>query len=210
VVKKDPYHSIAGWYDRLFEPINRGLRVLGLRLFLPREGMSILDVGCGTGLHLELYRKYRCAMYGIDPSPAMLEIAKKRLGDCAKLHLGDASDMPYDDGSFDLVLAMLALHEMSPATRSSVIREMKRVLKPGGRILLIDFHSGPLEPPQGWYTKLIITLSEIAAGREHFRNYRHFMRIKGLPALIAEHNLVVDKSRIVGGGALAEFLLKVG
>jgi ubiquinone/menaquinone biosynthesis C-methylase UbiE len=207
-MKKDPYRSLARWYDRLFEPINKGLRVLGLRLFLPKEGMSILDVGCGTGQHLELYRRYRCAMYGIDPSPAMLEIAKNRLGDCAKLHLGDASNMPYEDGSFDLVLAMLALHEMSAGTRSSVIREMKRVLKDGGRILLIDFHPGPLKPLQGWYTKLIITLSEIAAGREHFRNYRHFMRIKGIPTLIAEHGLLVDKSRIVSGGALAEFLLK--
>jgi ubiquinone/menaquinone biosynthesis C-methylase UbiE len=207
-LKEDPYRSIAVWYDKLFEPINRGLSVLGLRLFLPKEGMAILDVGCGTGLHLELYRKYRCALYGIDPSSAMLKIARKRLGDSAKLHIGDASKMPYEDRSFDLVIAMLALHEMNQVTRSSVICEMKRVLKHSGRILLIDFHPGPIRPLQGWFTKLIITLSEIAAGREHFRNYRHFMSIKGLPTLITEHSLMIDKHRIVSGGALAEFLLK--
>lgn len=206
-MQEDPYHSVAQWYDKLFEPINRGLRVLGLRLFLPKEGMAILDVGCGTGLHLELYRKYRCAMYGIDSSPSMLEIAKKRLGDSAKLHLGDASEMPYEDRSFDLVIAMLALHEMNYVTRSSVIREMKRVLKHSGRILLIDFHPGPIRPLQGWITKLIITLSEIAAGRKHFRNYRHFIGIKGLPTLITEHGLVIEKQRVVSGGALAVFLL---
>ena len=203
----DPYRFIAGWYDRLFEPINSGLRVLGLRLFIPKKGMALLDVGCGTGLHLDLYRKYQCALYGIDPSPSMLEIAQKRLGDAAKLHLGDASDMPYEDEYFDLVIAMLALHEMRPATRSAVVQEMKRVLKPSGHMLLIDFHPGPIRPLQGWWTKLIITLSEIAAGREHFRNYRQFMAIKGLPSLISEHRLAVEKKRMVSGGALAAFLL---
>ncbi len=206
-MKEDPYRSIAQWYDRLFEPINKGLRVLGFRLFLPKKGMAILDVGCGTGLHLDLYRKYHCTLYGIDPSPSMLDIAKQRLGDTTTLRLGDASDMPYQDGAFDLVIAMLALHEMNPVTRSSVLHEMKRVLKPGGRMLLIDFHPGPIRPLQGWVTKLIITVSEIAAGREHFRNYRQFMATKGLPPLIAEHHLVIDKQRIVSGGALAAFLL---
>ncbi|MGE5250854.1 MAG: class I SAM-dependent methyltransferase, partial [Bacteroidota bacterium] len=113
-----------------------------------------------------------------------------------------------EDKSFDLVLAMLALHEMNPATRASVLSEMKRVLKQSGRILLIDFHPGPIQHFEGWYAKFIITLSEVAAGGEHFKNYRQFMRIKGLPALIAEHGLAVDKSRVVSGGALAEFLLK--
>jgi ubiquinone/menaquinone biosynthesis C-methylase UbiE len=206
-MRDDPYRAIARWYDKLFEPINRGLRVLGLRLFMPKKGMAILDVGCGTGLHLDLYRKYRCAMYGIDPSPSMLGIAQERLGDAARLHLGDASDMPYEGGSFDLVMAMLVLHEMKPATRSSVIGEMKRVLKPGGRMLLIDFHPGPIRPLQGWLTKLIITASEIAAGRQHFRNYRQFMAFKGLPTLISAHDLVTEKQRIVSGGALAAFLL---
>src|SRR5574341_2153272 len=121
-MKEDPYRSIARLYDKLFEPVNRGLRVLGLRLFLPKKGMAILDVGCGTGLHLDLYRKYQCAMYGIDPSPSMLEIAQKRLGDAAKLHLGDASHMPYEDQFFDLVMAMLALHEMGSEEHTSELQ----------------------------------------------------------------------------------------
>ena len=208
-LRTDPYAPVARWYDRLFEPINKGLRVLGLRLFLPKQGTAILDVGCGTGVHLELYQRYRCALYGIDLSPSMLEVARRRLGDSACLQLGDASAMPFEDRSFDLVMATLALHEMKHATRSSVIREMRRVLKEDGRILLIDYHPGPIRPFKGWLTKLIILLAEVAAGREHFRNYRHFMAIRGLPTLITEHAMVVKKQRIVGGGALALFLLSV-
>ena len=174
---------------------------------MPKEGMAILDVGCGTGVLLELYQRYPCALYGIDSSPSMLEIARNRLGENAHLHLGDATAMPYEDRSFDLVIAMLALHEMNPTTRSSVVGEMKRVLKKDGRILLIDFHPGPIRPLKGWLTKLVILPSEVAAGREHFRNYRQFIAANGLPTLVAGHALVVKKQRIVSGGALALFLL---
>lgn len=208
-MRQDPYRSLVRWYDTLFEPLNRGLRVLGLRLFLPTKVTTILDVGCGTGLYLEMVQRYQCALYGIDRSPAMLGVARKRLGAEAHLHLGDAAGMPYADGSFDLVTAMLALHEMNPATRSAVIGEMKRVLKPSGSMLLIDFHPGPIRPLKGWLTKSTIFVAEVAAGREHFRNYRQFMAIKGLPTLITQHTLAVRKQKIVGGGTLALFLLGV-
>ena len=83
--------------------------------------MNILDVGCGTGTHLELYQRYGCHLYGIDISPSMLEIARARLGDSARLELGDATSMPYEDRKFDLIISMLSLHEMAPQTRSGVL-----------------------------------------------------------------------------------------
>jgi len=169
--------------------------------------MAVLDVGCGTGAHLILYRSAQVDLFGIDASPAMIEVARQKLGDRAKLHLGDASDMPYSDQSFDLVSSMLALHEMDPGTRSAVIGEMKRVLKKSGRILLIDFHPGPLRPVYGWIARTVIHSVEAVAGGDHFRNYRHFMRIKGLPTLIKEHQLAVEEWRTAAGGALALFLL---
>jgi len=82
---------------------------------------------------------------------------------------------------------------MKHTTRSSVIGEMKRVLKDSGRMLLIDYHPGPIRPFKGWLTKLVILLSEVAAGREHLKNYRHFMAIKGLPTLVTENSLVVEQ-----------------
>lgn len=204
----DPYRRVAGIYDRLFEPLNRGLRQLGLRMFPLEQGQKVLDVGCGTGVHLDLYRKSRCELYGIDSSPSMLDVARARLGEEADLRLSDATNMPYESDTFDLVLCMLALHEMDQPERMSVISEMKRVLKADGRILLIDFHAGPALPLKGWITKPIIFLSEVAAGRRHFRNYRNFISIRGLPTLIEENRLTEEQRKVVAGGTLALHLVR--
>ena len=207
---KDAYRNIAGMYDRLFENMNKGLRMAGLRMFRPSKGMNILDVGCGTGTHLEIYKRYECNLYGIDLSPSMLEVAQARLGETARLELGNATDMPYEDNKFDLIMSMLSLHEMMQKTRSSVLGEMKRVLKVDGRILLIDFHPGPYQPIQGWISKVIIFFSELAAGREHFRNYRQFIATKGLATLMAQNSLEIEKQRILAGGTFEIILVKRG
>ena len=206
-MNKDPYRNYAGLYDRLFDSMNKGLKLVGIRMFRPTKGMSILDVGCGTGSHLELYQRYKCNLYGIDMSPSMLNVARERLGDTVQLELGDATDMPYKDKKFDLVISMLTLHEMSPETRSAVLNEVRRVLKIGGRLLLIDFHPGPYQPLQGWISKTIIFLSELAAGRRHFKNYRQFIATKGLSALISQHQMNTEKQSILAGGTFAVCLV---
>ena len=204
---KDPYRRIAGIYDRLFDTMNRGLRLAGIRMFRPSKGMDILDVGCGTGSHLQLYQRYGCNLYGIDLSPSMLEVARGRLEDSIQLDLGDATNMPYEDHKFDLIISMLSLHEMAHQTQSGVLTEMKRVLKDDGHILLIDFHPGPYQPLQGWIPKLIIFFSELAAGLEHFKNYRQFIANKGLSTLATQHDLEVEKQNTLAGGTFAIFLV---
>jgi len=207
-MKVDPYKKIAKLYDALFEPLTSGLIALGMKMFPPRKGMAVLDVGCGTGIHLELYQKAGCNVSGIDQSPSMLQVARNRLGESANLYMGDASNMPYQDKEFDLIVMSTVLHEMPRAVRAAVINESKRTLKEEGRILLIDFHPGPIRALKGWLHKIIITFIEFAAGREHFKNYSDFIANKGLPAIASAHSLSVDKEKIVGGGNIALFLLR--
>jgi ubiquinone/menaquinone biosynthesis C-methylase UbiE len=207
---KDAYRNIAGVYDHLFDNMNKGLALAGIRMFRPKEGMNILDVGCGTGTHLELYQRYGCNLYGIDVSPSMLEVARMRLGSAAQLELGDATCMPFENRKFDLIIAKLTLHEMPTQTRSGVLTEMKRVLKDDGHILLIDFHPGPYQPFQGWVSRVTIFFVEFAAGREHFKNYRHFIAAKGLSTLVKLNELEVKKQKVLAGGTLAVYLVTQG
>jgi ubiquinone/menaquinone biosynthesis C-methylase UbiE len=179
-------------------------------MFTPKEGMLVLDVGCGTGTLLDLYQQIGCQVFGIDTSSAMLKVAGGKLGHHAHLHLGDATRMPYANESFDLITIVLALHEMPPSDRSAVLNEIKRVMKNEGWILLIDYQPGPFSFPKGWLAKTVITLFEVTAGGEHLRNYRDFLAHDGLPALIARHQLAVKKKLIVGGGSLGLFLLNQG
>ena len=204
----DAYRRAARWYDSIFGRLTAGLRGLGLKMLPPREGMDVLDVGCGTGIQLAAYQQAGCRVSGIDTSQAMLNVAHRRLRERADLRLGDAARMPYPDGAFDLVLAATVLHEMPPEVRGTVLDEMKRVLRPDGRMLVIDFEVGLVRPLRGWITKAVIAISELAAGRHHHRNYRNFMVSGGLPTLLGDRGLSVDQCRIVSGGAIGVYLVR--
>jgi ubiquinone/menaquinone biosynthesis C-methylase UbiE len=199
---EDPYRRIAAFYDAAVEPFNAALRSYVLKIAKPSAGMKVLEVGCGTGTNLALFADRGCEVSGMDLSPSMLDLAKKKLGSSADLRLGDASNMEFEDGSFDMVVAFLTLHEMPTAVRSPVVAEMARVTKRDGRLVLVDFHHGPYSFPKGWMYRAVIIPIEIAAGREHFRNHRDFLRRGGLPGLITANGLTVERKRFTAGGTI--------
>ncbi|UNO43555.1 class I SAM-dependent methyltransferase [Streptomyces sp. MST-110588] len=97
-------------------------------------GRRILDAGCGSGPLFAALRDRGALVTGIDSSAGMLELARRRLGADADLRVADLSDpLPFADGAFDDVLASLVLHyleDWGPA-----LAEMRRVLRPGGRLI---------------------------------------------------------------------------
>ena len=206
-MSKDPYEKSAKMYDKYVEPSIAVLRQIGLYICPPQKGMQVLDIGCGTGTNLRLYHEAGCDVFGIDLSPAMVQVAQMKLGDHAEIRLGDATGLPYSDYSFDLVTGFLTLHEMPNQIRSTVLSEMVRVMKPDGRILLTDYHPGPIRFPKGWMYKAVILFFEIMAGREHFRAYRDFLSRNGLEPLISSQSLKVEIKKILSGGTVALFLL---
>ncbi|MEU4191146.1 class I SAM-dependent methyltransferase [Kribbella sp. NPDC026611] len=102
-------------------------------------GRRILDVGCGAGPLSAALRDRGAIMTGFDLSAAMIELARRRLGEDADLAVGDlAKPLPYGDAAFDDVVASLVLHYLEDWTEP--LAELRRVLKPGGRLILSVNH----------------------------------------------------------------------
>jgi SAM-dependent methyltransferase len=105
------------------------------------------------------------------------------------------------------ITCSLILHEVPQKVRLDILKEAKRVLRNEGRILLIDYHPGPINKAKGLYSKLIINLIEFLAGREHYTNYCHFIKNGGLPSLIDLLELKVENQKILSGGNFGIFIL---
>ncbi|MBW2591564.1 MAG: methyltransferase domain-containing protein [Deltaproteobacteria bacterium] len=205
---RDPYRNSAKRYDRYVEPLLAGLRRIGLRLYRPRKGMQVLDVGCGTGTTLQFYLDAGCRVSGIDFSPAMAAATRQKLGQRACICQGDGARMPYPAKIFDLVSGWMTLHEMSNAVRIAVLDEMVRVTKDSGRILLVDYRAGPVRPISGRLFRLPILFFEIIAGRDHFRHYRDFLCRNGLGPLVSKAQLIIEREETAVGGNIVLTLLR--
>ena len=203
----DSYLDFAKWYDPLLGRILGGLRKMAARVAAPKRGMRVLDVGCGTGAQLAIYQEAGCEVCGIDLSQSMLRIARTKLSDQAVLTTGDATRMPFPDQAFDLVISSLFLHQLDAGVRSVALEEAKRVVHADGRILLVDFHPGPVNSMKGKLTEIFISSVEFLAGWEHYSNSRDFLSRGGIPNLVSNHHLKVRKKFIVGDGNLGIFLL---
>jgi ubiquinone/menaquinone biosynthesis C-methylase UbiE len=138
------FDQVAGSYDETFPAhvaehyLRKRAVVIGTLL----DGGEGLDVGCGTGLLLAALRRYGTVV-GVDPSPGMLEVlARECRGEAV---LGSANKLPFADGRFDVVFSVAVLHHLSdPGVVATALREMVRVVRPGGRIVVWDHN--PLNP----------------------------------------------------------------
>ena len=102
-------------------------------------GRRILDAGCGSGPITATLRDRGATVTGFDSSAEMLALARKRLGPDADLHLADLdSPLPFPDDAFDDVVAALVLHYLEDWTRP--LAELRRVLRPGGRLIVAVDH----------------------------------------------------------------------
>jgi ubiquinone/menaquinone biosynthesis C-methylase UbiE len=148
---------VAPWYDTICSSFGLGkqFRNRTLAVAALRPGDRVIDVGCGTGV---LTRRAADAIastgevWGIDPAPDMIRMAMQtetETGNSARFRLAAVEALPFEDASFDVALASLVLHHLPPDLKRAGLKEVYRVLKPGGRLIVVD-----LDRPRHWLWRI--------------------------------------------------------
>lgn len=130
------YDGIADWYDAEFQPApleSEAWRVL-VDLFGEGNG-SVLDVGCGTGSYTAALAERGWNVTGVDISEDMLRLARER--GVAAIR-ADATALPFEDGSFDAAVSVLTNTDFDDL--GAVVREIVRILRPGGPLVYLAVH----------------------------------------------------------------------
>lgn len=138
------YDKLAKGYDWFFGPTLHPGRLTAMERMGIQPGDRILEVGVGTGINLGLYPK-DCEVTGIDFSAPMLEIARERVTRKgirnARLLQMDAADLKFADNAFDIVYAPYVISVVPDPVK--VAREMRRVCRPGGRVIILNHFLSP-------------------------------------------------------------------
>ena len=131
--------TLAPFYDAVTLPIS-GLRHRVVDFASAGRGSRVLDVGTGTGKQAFAFAKRGYDVVGIDISEDMLEIANRKNNyENVRFQLARATSLPFEDGSFDVSCVSFALHDMTSAVREKALKEMVRVTKPRGVLVIVDY-----------------------------------------------------------------------
>jgi ubiquinone/menaquinone biosynthesis C-methylase UbiE len=164
------YNKISRVYDALSERSEAPMRKAGLDLLNAADGESVLEIGCGTGHSLVSLAKAvgpRGKVFGIDLSDKMLKVAKANLAnasllDRSRLRCGDATQLPYTESSMNAVFMSFTLELFDSPEIPKVLGECLRVLRPGGRIVVVGMSKEAKHDPM---------IGAFEWTHEHFPNF---------------------------------------
>jgi ubiquinone/menaquinone biosynthesis C-methylase UbiE len=176
-------------YARLIDPLLAPLRQRIVDICKRHGANCVLDICSATGEQCILLGRAGIRAVGVDLSEGMVEFARTKKPDTVEFFQQSALDLDFEADSFDCVILSMALHEHPHKEQHRMVEEALRVLRPDGVLVLAEYAS-----PKGFRARLVwllIYLIERFAGREHFRNFRQFVRAGGTESLKREFALSV-------------------
>ena len=209
------FDRIASVYDLMNSVMTAGLhhrwRSRAADLAAVGEGSRALDVATGTGdLAIELKRRVGPSgeVVGSDFSEGMLDLARDKADDISFEH-GNALELPYDDDSFDAATVGFGARNFSDLPQG--LREMTRVVRPGGRVVVLEITT-PQRAPLSWFfglwfDRLVPLLGKFAGDPDAYSylpsSVRRFPDARGLGAAMAAVGLVDVRWILTAGGIIA-------
>ena len=165
---REAYRRWAPVYDYTFGKVSTAGRRHAVEIINASKG-NVLEVGVGTGLSLPEYKPH-LSIIGIDLAPEMLEKARERvtkegLTNVAGLHVMDAGDLQFPDASFDTVVAMYVITVVPDPEK--VMRELARVVKPGGEVMLVN-HFSQDDGVRGWVERRMAPFADLVGWHSVF------------------------------------------
>ncbi len=213
------FDRIAGRYDLLNSLMTAGLHHSWRERAVERaevsSGDSVLDVCCGTGdLSFELAERVSPSghVVGCDFSEPMLDLAREKAahrGSPVRFEWADALELPYDGGRFDAVTVGFGVRNF--ADRDRGLREMARVLKPGGRLVILEF-TEPRRPPFStfyslWFDRIVPVLGRLTPNPDAYsylaESVHSFPDPQGLAAKMDAAGFEQIRWLLTAGGILA-------
>jgi demethylmenaquinone methyltransferase/2-methoxy-6-polyprenyl-1,4-benzoquinol methylase len=192
------FDTIACDYDRMNHLMTLGLDRLWRRRAVRGLHGNVLDVACGTGDMVVELQKHGCNVTGVDLSKEMMAIARQK-APAATYMLADAERLPFPDGAFDAVTCAFGVRNFVHLEQG--LKEMLRVLKPGGRMVILELATPDnplLRPFYNLYTKHIIPwLGQHLAGSREAYTYLP-ISIERFPKGDAFLDIIHHSSFIIG------------
>ena len=196
---KSNHNLMAKIYDPIFYLAIKPIRIAVMNELLKYKEKIILDLCCGTGNQIKLLSKHGFRnLYCLDISGSMLEIAK-RSDSSIKIYNEDATKTNFDNASFDVVIISFAIHEKDRNTQQALINEAYRIIKKDGLMLVVDY---VFDNKTTKFGRILISIIEGIAGREHYRNFKNYIKNKGLLSLIKKDKFKLIKYNRMSSGAV--------
>jgi ubiquinone/menaquinone biosynthesis C-methylase UbiE len=167
---------------------------------LIKTGDRVLDVGCGSG-EVTLLAKTRTKggqVYGIDPAPEMIAVARKKAGRRGlevDFRVGVIESLPFEESTMDVVTSSLMMHHLPEALKVRGLGEIYRVLKPGGRLLIADF----MRPTGSFLNHLFMAFTRHQGLESGIEGLQNLVRVAGFGQItqLEEQILIIGFVRAV-------------